>query len=87
MTPTNNTPSAPSTGLGSTASLGAVILFVDRQPPNDYDYPCVIVFDDGYETRSDGGSVHDACVKSKIAVGWREYLPNVQDQPDGGLAR
>lgn len=48
-----------------------VIKFADEQPPNDYDYPCVIVFTDGKESLSDGGTVHDCCSKSRIAYGWR----------------
>lgn len=51
--------------------LGPIIRFSDRQPPNDYDYPCYIVFVDGHEARSDGGTVHD-CVRTGLAVGWRE---------------
>lgn len=59
--------------------FGPLVLFSEKQPPNDYSYKCVIVFRDGYEALSDGGSVHDACVKSGIAHAWREVLPNVRD--------
>lgn len=57
-----------------------IIKFSESQPPNDYDYKCIIVFKDGYESISDGGTVHDCCAKSGIAYGWRELLEN-SNQP------
>lgn len=61
------------------STCSEIIRFQNEQPPNDYNYRCIIVFNDGYETNSDGGSVHDTCVKSKIAYGWRRLSPNVGD--------
>jgi hypothetical protein len=53
-----------------------IIRFMDEAPPNDYNYTCIVVFNDGYETKSDGGTVHDVCAKSGIAYGWRRYISN-----------
>ena len=64
-----------------TPICSGIIRFADEQPPNDYDYRCVIVLNDGFEAPSDGGSVHDTCVKSRIAYGWRRYLPNAKADP------
>ena len=43
----------------------------DRMPPNDYDYPCYIKFlDDGHESLSDGGTIHDTVKVFEIL--WKE---------------
>jgi len=48
--------------------VGEVLDINDVKPPNDDDYPCIIVFDDGYEAKSDGSTV----CKSTISTKWRK---------------
>ena len=48
--------------------VGDFISLNDELPNNSFDWRCIIVFDDGYEAKSDGGTV----CQSSIAKGWRK---------------
>ena len=50
--------------------LSAILSIKDDPPPDDWDYDCVIVFDDGGESLSNGGTV----CQCTTAQGWRRIL-------------
>lgn len=50
-----------------------LIKFEDESPPNDYNYECYLVGKDGFESPSDGGTIHDIHKTTGI-LGWRKII-------------
>ena len=53
-------------------SVEGNISCLDRMPPDDYEYKCMLIMPNGKKTISTGGEIYDYCLPDPSLIKWSE---------------